>query len=313
MNKVATEIECRLMCASSCAYGINPACGKFHKDQVQKFYDGIGFIADPVAISRGADFIDAALVGQNSADGIIVAFRGTIPPISGVPVSQQLPALLDWIQDIFFSKPEAVVGLPGKVHTGFYDAVTDLWHGIEQAVSDLQNSTKSIPVFFTGHSKGGPLASIAAMKARGVAGLCPAKVYTFASARPGDTGFASGYDAAFEQISYENYLDLVPFLPPSESIVELFAAIPLIGKLFKEAEGWDYAPVGKRLYIQKDGDVVDDSNFRDDIRGLEIVTKLLEEKIGIIAAAHCHGCKTTATNCAGGYMQGACHSQICGP
>lgn len=312
MSKIGTTIECRLMCASSCAYGIDTKDGKFHKDQVEKFYHGVGFIDEPTAVSGGIENIDAALVGKNNDDGIIVAFRGTIPPVSGIPIPKQLPALMDWIQDIFFSKPEAVAGLPGKVHTGFYDAVAELWAGIGKAVESLQNSKKSTPVFFTGHSKGGPMASIAAMKAKDVAGLCPLKIYTFASARPGDVDFAAGYDAAFSQTSYENYLDIVPFAPPSEDIVKMFAMIPLIGELFKEAEDWDYASVGKRLYIKEDGKVMSDSSVLDDIRGLEIVAKLAEGEVEEIAAAHCHACKTTATDCAGGYMRGACGSDVCG-
>lgn len=311
MSKVASSIECRLMCASSCAYGIDPSSGIFDKAGIQKFYDGVGFLDDPTVVSGGLENIDAALVGMNADDGIIVAFRGTIPPIEGIPVSKQLPALLDWIQDIFFSEPEAVAGLPGKVHTGFNDAVSDLWTGIRSAVEALQNADLSIPVYYTGHSKGGPMASIAAIKAVEVSGMRPSHVYTYASARPGDLEFAKGYNALVRQTSYENYLDLVPFLPPSDSVVRIFAAIPLLGELFKDAEGWDYAPVGDRLYIKEDGDVVDDSGFLDDVRGLEIVAKLAEDQIAEIAAAHCHGCKSD-NGCAGGYMRGACDGAICG-
>ena len=312
MSNVATTIECRLMCATSCAYGIDPGTGTFDRSTVERFYQGVGYAADPVAISGGLEQIDAALVGRNGDDGIIVAFRGTIPPVKGVPISKQLPALLDWIQDIFLIEPEAVPGLPGKVHTGFFNAVSRVWDGIAAEVDRLQDSGKSTPVYFTGHSKGGPMASIAAMKAKGVEGLQPARVYTYASARPGDTDFAKGYEEAFSQTSYENYLDVVPFVPPSDGIIKLFAEIPLVGELFKKAEGWNYAPVGNRLYIKEDGDVVEDNGLLDDIRGAEIAAKLVGGKVGEIAAAHCHACRDVAEGCAGGYMQGACGTEVCG-
>ena len=44
-------------------------------------------LADPTIITGGLDAIDAALVGLNP-DGIIVAFRGTLPPIP--PITQSI-------------------------------------------------------------------------------------------------------------------------------------------------------------------------------------------------------------------------------
>jgi hypothetical protein len=73
-----------LLCTAECTYGIQPN-QPFAKRQ--PYYDNIDFLADPTIITGGLDAIDAALVGLNP-DGIIVAFRGTLPPIP--PITQSI-------------------------------------------------------------------------------------------------------------------------------------------------------------------------------------------------------------------------------
>ena len=45
-------------------------------------------------------------------------------------------------------------------------------------------------------------------------------VVTFASARPGDPAFRTGYEAVFQQTRYENYDDIVPLMPPSLDFIQ---------------------------------------------------------------------------------------------
>ena len=137
----------------------------------------------------------------------------------------------------------------------------------------------------------------------------PPQVFTFASPKPGDTGFAKAYNANIAQESYENYLDLVPFLPPSDSTIRFFAKIPLIGDFFKKAEGLDYSSVGTHYYIEKTGKVVPVTSLLDDFRIGEIVFKIVEDDLKAVVDAHCHLCKST--DCAGGYMRGACQGEVC--
>ncbi len=138
MNATGSTLQCRLMCASASAYGIDPATGVFTPPE--PYYDGAGYQATPVAIVGGTKKIDAALVGTTT-DGVVVAFRGTIPP------GWTINSLLDWLQD-FMAEPKAVSGLPGEVHTGFYDAVNAIWSEVQAAVG-----TPSLPLYITGHSK----------------------------------------------------------------------------------------------------------------------------------------------------------------
>lgn len=153
------------------------------------------------------------------------------------------------------------------------------------------------------------MASIAAMLFHNDSAFPTPAVHTYASARPGDKAFAEAYDRAISQTSYENYLDLVPFVPPSDDIIGSLADIPELGALFRSAAGWNYQPVGNRLYIEKDADVVDNDAKLDALRVLEIVGKLVELDVEAIGAAHCSGCP--GAGCAGGYMRGACPGEVC--
>lgn len=70
----------------------------------------------------------------------------------------------------------------GKVdtHAGFTRALDSVWEDIERAVKRLQR-----PVFYTGHSLGAALATLAAAR------LTPTALYTFGSPRVGDEDFAA--------------------------------------------------------------------------------------------------------------------------
>ena len=69
-----TSLDCRLLCACECAYGINAVTGSYTPNPT--FSPGVNFTSPPMPFS--GDQVNAGLVGQN-ADGIIVAFRGTLP------------------------------------------------------------------------------------------------------------------------------------------------------------------------------------------------------------------------------------------
>lgn len=78
-------------------------------------------------------------------DYICLAFRGT-------------NETKDWIDNI---NAFSVKALFGEFHRGFYNSVEDLWHEIEQKIDAIRQERKK-PLFITGHSLGGAMASIAA-------------------------------------------------------------------------------------------------------------------------------------------------------
>lgn len=343
---VAPDRNGRLACACNCAYGISQITGEYHPPPI---YDpGVGWIGTPKAFAAatepGEKLINACLVGTNS-DGIIVAFRGTIPP-AWTPGS-----LEDWWQDIVDSAPEARSPLPGKVHTGFWDALHSIWGGVLGEIRALHTANPHAAIYVTGHSKGGPLASIGAALLHLADGITAREVVTFASPHPGDQAFVDGYPSALPVTRYENYLDIVPFVPPTDAFYQFFSGIsdtwvgkefckifPFICKAIENASTWDYASLGALSFVTSSGEVVGADDYRADVdyRLIQIFGTLFgllgdDEAVSVealvqqaprsfshtglatIGAAHCIACKqdTPAKYCAGGYMTGSGASVIC--
>ena len=94
----------------------------------------------------------------------------------------------------------------GLVHEGFQEALDDVWAEIETVLDGgLDGGT---PVFYTGHSLGGALATLAASRRP------PRAVYTYGAPRVGDRDFvATLEDVPFFRVV--NNRDVVTRLPPS--------------------------------------------------------------------------------------------------
>jgi len=283
-----SSLNYRLLCAAGCAYDIPPDTCAYKADPV--FSPAVSYTNPPKPICAGTDLINACLVGQNS-DGIIVAFRGTLPFSLKDPAS-----LFNWLQN-FFAKPISAPDVPGMIHEGFYDGTSSIIAGVAAAVQNL-NPGPTTPIYVTGHSLGGAMASIGAYILSQTYHLKIQQVVTFASPKPGDTGFRTGYQAVINnQVRYENYEDIVPLLPPADSFTKLVVAlldlIPDIGKeladLFKEAEGWNYVPVGSGLFIEADQHTII-SNEPIESQVWDVFTEfgedLWEEDFSSFAAAH---------------------------
>jgi len=99
-----------------------------------------------------------------------VAFRGT-QVFSGLSVADIASNL--WIR----RKPWQ----PGKVHRGYREAILDIAHEIKGAMHAPKR-----PLYFTGHSMGGALATLASTLAPG-----PTATYTFGAPRVGNRAFAA--------------------------------------------------------------------------------------------------------------------------
>jgi len=247
---VSTSLNFRLLCAAGCAYDIAPGGCAYTPDLV--YSPVVGFINPPKPICGDINSINACLVGEN-ADGIIVAFRGTLPLSLKDPDS-----LLDWLED-FFEVPRPGPNVPGQVHSGFYDATMSMIGGVAAAVGSL-NPGPAKKVLVTGHSLGGATASIGAYILSQSYHFPIQQVVTFASPRPGDAGFRTGYQAVIpNQVRYENYQDIVPLVPPSDAFIQLAAGVlklipdgQKLANLFNSAAGWNYVPVGAQQFIEAD-------------------------------------------------------------
>ena len=100
-------------------------------------------------------FISVYGIDKNSAQAAVVehedflcmAFRGTNEG-------------QDWIDNL---DAFAIDALFGQFHRGFWKSVEDVWHPMDARCRELQHKRRR-PVFFTGHSLGGAMATIAAAK-----------------------------------------------------------------------------------------------------------------------------------------------------
>ncbi len=131
----------------------------------------------------------------------------------------------DWLTDLKFVQSKTKkTGLPGKVHKGFVRALDQGWPTISGLLKQAHAKGKSI--WITGHSLGGGLSHLAAMRAS-KDGTPVAGVYTFASPRVGNEKFVKAYEAAHRGRSYRivNATDLVPHVPPSQPGEKQFARL----------------------------------------------------------------------------------------
>jgi hypothetical protein len=297
MIATTLTLQAQLLCASNAAYGIT-GTGKFAPQQ--PYYDAIGFGSSPVVLVAGEDDIDACLIGT-TPQGVIVAFRGTIPP----DIHDQ-QSLLDWFSDLT-DEPIAVPGIPGKIHEGFWEGLNALWEPMVAEIKKQMNGAgKPLPLYITGHSKGGAMSSLAAYRLKVEVGIAPAAVYTYAAPHPGDTAFAEQYQQTIlNHVRYEYGNDIVPHLVPDATFIDAMAAIPDIGRFFKGMEQWDYYPVGNLQFIKWDKKTIVNASFEVDAeRLLALVKVLLECQFEAIADAH-----TSA--CGGGYMSAVCPTGVC--
>jgi hypothetical protein len=139
-------------------------------------------------MSEVAFFSEKSTHGFAAGDGdaCIVAFRGT-----DVHQPENLKTDLR-----FLLAPESA----GRVHQGFREALEHIWPPLSAHLRDRA-------CWFTGHSLGAALATLAAARHERVRGL-----YTFGSPRVGDAAF--GASLAFPIFRVVNNNDLVTRLPP---------------------------------------------------------------------------------------------------
>ena len=159
-------------------------------------------------------------------DIIVIAFRGT-----------EITEPEDISTDLRFLPVRGPFA--GKVHEGFYKALNMAWPAVEQAISSCRTRPKSL--WFTGHSLGAALATLAVARMRDedqpVDGL-----YTFGQPRVGDRDFARNFNADFGKYTFRfvNNNDVVTRIPPREL---------------------KYSHVGTLKYFTEDGRLVDDISF----------------------------------------------------
>ena len=177
-------------------------------------------------------FISITGFSKNSAQAMIVeheeylcmVFRGT-------------DEIADWLDNL---NAFPVKELFGSFHRGFWFSVADIWDGIEQRYQELR-AIKKRPLFITGHSLGGAMATIAAAKFIHL-DLPFISVYTFGQPRAmtKETSQVFDIEAKSRFFRFQNNNDLVTRVPAR-----------LMG----------YSHVGSSIYISQTGSIHDDPGF----------------------------------------------------
>jgi hypothetical protein len=295
----APTLDGRLLCACNCTYAV-AADGLLDLPADDTYYNGAGFLQPPATFVGGDAQIDACLVGA-IPDGVVVAFRGTLP----LDI-HRYPTLLDWFND-FNANPAAVDGYPGFVHPGFAGALDAVW---DRAVAEVQKqrvgAAAAVPLLVTGHSKGGAMAALAAWRFQTALNV-PTKVVGFAAAKPGDAAFRDAYNQALDHTRYEDADDIVPHLPPSQNgFLKVLSSLPVVGDRFAGLARFDYQQVGVLRYIDASGDIEAETPTLAAERALSLIQLILWGRFSQIAADHAIGCGS-------GYMTAVCPAGVCPP
>lgn len=213
--------------------------------------------------------------------------------------------------------------IKGKVHTGFYRGTKSLWKPLRGIIKEMLEESKvngwKQDVILTGHSKGGAMATVAAVLMKRDSDLPdPSYVCTFASAKVGDSEFCLEYNKNINQTSYEAHLDLVPFLPPSSATMEMMneTMTEMLDSMLwsdtsiqkKENYKWDYQTVGTRKFITENNEIIDDVTKELDEERIKEIEKYSFLSLDEFKASHCSSC---ASECCNGYYFNALAGSVC--
>ena len=140
---------------------------------------------------------------------VVVAFRGT----ESGPRQGEVDFRHIFIDVLTDAKFRLVPFGAGQAHEGFLAAYLSVEAGLRQVLTSLDDGRRTF--WFTGHSLGAALATVAASRAERLHGL-----YTFGSPRVGDVAFAEGLRATLAgRFGVEHYRfvhdnDIVTTVPP---------------------------------------------------------------------------------------------------
>lgn len=139
------------------------------------------------------------LINLDSTQCTVIRSDGRTHPDLAIVVFRGSQDVRDWVTNF------RAVPVPwrkgGSVHLGFARALDRVWPAIEQKLGDFNG-----PLFYTGHSLGAALATLAASLRR------PKAVYAFGAPRIGDRTFAQSL-AGIPIFRIVNNRDVVPTIP----------------------------------------------------------------------------------------------------
>ncbi len=187
----------------------------------------------------------------NNRDFVIVCFRGTeIKSFKAIP---------DIFTDINFQFADSITS--GRVHKGFQTGLEYVWErkdGLHQYLLELYNKNPKLKFWFTGHSLGSALATLAADRFEHTWGL-----YTYGAPKVGDIVFAENYKVRAWRVLNNN--DAIPLLPPN---------------FFASSKKEMYTHVGMPVFIDRKGKVSFEIPGEEDLLGrLKVKSSTIKDSI----------------------------------
>jgi len=174
---------------------------------------------------------------------VIVVFRGTQVPKPGAD-QNPLQALKDSLSDLYAdAKLElADTGQGYYVHRGFLDALEEVWTDVSKYLDKLRAEKPDRKFWFTGHSLGAGLATLAANRCGYLNGL-----YTFGSPRVGCRKFARQFRVrTYRFVNNNDIVARVPHFGPFRPPRLLPGAYRHVGQLYYMDRNHDIAALADK-------------------------------------------------------------------
>jgi hypothetical protein len=153
----------------------------------------------------------------SSPDTIVVAYRGTELPHAaegGIPgfFGTVLSSAQAWLTNtqVLLTPFDRAHPEWGKVHSGFLDSFSRIEARTRDALKSLNDERPGRAIWYTGHSLGGALATLAAARFGNATGL-----YTFGCPRVGDHDFVNAFPSVPHHARLTARGDPVPLVPAS--------------------------------------------------------------------------------------------------
>jgi triacylglycerol lipase len=170
----------------------------------------------------------------------VLSFRGTeksdwtdlLADISTLPVKEDWSSRLPTQKDKTLFHVNLGTPLPFLsadeigVHAGFQFALNSVWDEVKNWVDDYHRNQPNSPIFFTGHSLGAALATLAIARFDGI----PAALYTFGSPRVGNAAFCKKVESKAPLGIYRivDNQDFVTTVPPRDHAYDQTGGLVLI-------------------------------------------------------------------------------------
>ena len=197
-----------------------------HAEEYKKLEKEIEILGMEIVETFDGNGTQAVLVSYGN--NIVLAFRGT-----------EGDSIKDIKADAKAKTMQCETG--GKIHTGFKEAFDEVIYDIGEKLKT--DELKEKPLFVTGHSLGGALATVAAKKLSHAGGI--AACYTFGSPRVGNDEWIEDIKTPIYRVV--NAADCVPMLPPGDELISSLAwlfrtvsmvKIPLLSQALEAASRW---------------------------------------------------------------------------